>query len=418
MDYVVYRITRSNVGPWGLSRMTERRPMYLSPSLAVPTALTPPVARSLTQALRRIEEDDDVTAVSPDLAARFPPPERAGSDGRAGPGAVRQGRTRAVRQLRGVGHPDAVAQRRPRSSREPPTAAGGHVADGRAVDERRAARRPRFRARFGRRARRAHPFPKGWSPAVVDLVDTGPVLLGAYTIAELTAVDAIVDFLEARPSDDVLAEAVRSLAARQLLLAGRLAASRSRCAATWASRWRSSSGPGGCSTPGRPGRSRGSRGGSCCCPSPKRICLMVRIDALGVHEIGLYKLDETLGMLSDWLPGGSAARSAILVDADALLTGSERSALVTVTEYTAEGSAEIAGDSTDLILARPGRPSARDVPHPVGRQRRRRAEAGHRGRQGRRPRASRGTDRRGVNRPRDAYCAPGSVHGSRPDRPP
>ena len=36
MDYVVYRVTRSNVGPWGLSRLTERRPMYLSPDLAVP----------------------------------------------------------------------------------------------------------------------------------------------------------------------------------------------------------------------------------------------------------------------------------------------------------------------------------------------------------------------------------------------
>jgi len=62
--------------------------------------------------------------------------------------------------------------------------------------------------------------PEQLVPAVVNLVETGPVLLGAYTIAELTAVDAIVDFLEARPSDEVLAEAVRSLAARQLLVAG------------------------------------------------------------------------------------------------------------------------------------------------------------------------------------------------------
>jgi hypothetical protein len=84
MDYVVYRITRSNVGPWGLSRMTERRPMYLSPNLAVPTTLTPPVARSLTQALRRIEEDDDTTAVSRDLAARFPPPDRRDLAGELG----------------------------------------------------------------------------------------------------------------------------------------------------------------------------------------------------------------------------------------------------------------------------------------------------------------------------------------------
>src|SRR5260370_11961435 len=61
--------------------------------------------------------------------------------------------------------------------------------------------------------------PQGLVSSVVNLVGTGPVLLGAYTIAELTAVDAIVDFLEARPSDEVLAEAVRSLAARQLLVA-------------------------------------------------------------------------------------------------------------------------------------------------------------------------------------------------------
>ncbi|MFC4495776.1 hypothetical protein ACFPA8_16730 [Streptomyces ovatisporus] len=93
-DYVVYRITRSNVGPWGLSRMTERRPMYLSPALAVPTSLTPPVARSLTRALRRIEEDDDVTAVSQDLAARFPPPDRedlVGELGRALSGRAGRG---------------------------------------------------------------------------------------------------------------------------------------------------------------------------------------------------------------------------------------------------------------------------------------------------------------------------------------
>lgn len=86
MDYVVYKLTDSNVGPWGLSRMTERRPLYLQPVLAVPTSLTPPVARSLTEALRRIEANDDVTAASGELAARFPPPDRpdlAGELGRA-----------------------------------------------------------------------------------------------------------------------------------------------------------------------------------------------------------------------------------------------------------------------------------------------------------------------------------------------
>jgi hypothetical protein len=77
MDYVMYRITRSNVGPWGLSRLTELRPMYLSPDLATPAPLTPAIAASLASALRRIEADDDTTAASQDLAARFPPPERA-----------------------------------------------------------------------------------------------------------------------------------------------------------------------------------------------------------------------------------------------------------------------------------------------------------------------------------------------------
>ncbi len=84
MDYVVYRLTRSNVGPWGLSRLTERHPLYLSPVLAVPTALPPPVAQALTQALRRIEADDDMTAVSPDLARRFAPPDRPDPGGELG----------------------------------------------------------------------------------------------------------------------------------------------------------------------------------------------------------------------------------------------------------------------------------------------------------------------------------------------
>ena len=46
--------------------------------------------------------------------------------------------------------------------------------------------------------------PEGLVSAVVNLVGTGPVLLGAYTIAELTAVDAVVDFLETRPSDEAI----------------------------------------------------------------------------------------------------------------------------------------------------------------------------------------------------------------------
>ena len=77
LDYVIYRVTRSNVGPWGLSQLTERRPMYLSPDLAVPVSLPPPVAESLALALRRISAAADTTAASHDLARRFPPPEQA-----------------------------------------------------------------------------------------------------------------------------------------------------------------------------------------------------------------------------------------------------------------------------------------------------------------------------------------------------
>jgi hypothetical protein len=76
-DYVVYRVTRSNVGPWGLSRQTERRPMYLSPDVAVPAPLSPAVASSVSATLHRIEADDDVTAAAADLASRFPPPQNA-----------------------------------------------------------------------------------------------------------------------------------------------------------------------------------------------------------------------------------------------------------------------------------------------------------------------------------------------------
>jgi hypothetical protein len=42
----------------------------------VPTPLTPEVEASLTSALQRIEEEDDTTSASADLAAAFPPPER------------------------------------------------------------------------------------------------------------------------------------------------------------------------------------------------------------------------------------------------------------------------------------------------------------------------------------------------------
>jgi hypothetical protein len=193
--------------------------------------------------------------------------------------------------------------------------------------------------------------PEGLVSAVVHLVDTGPVLLGAYTAAELAAVDAIVDFLETRPSEEVLAEAVRSLAARQLLegnSSGQQVQVRGDLGIAVAFQQRARMVVDARSTgtePGEPWR-------VLLLPQPDRICLMVRIDALGVHELGLYTLDEALDFVADWLPRGDEADPGRAADADALLASSERSALITVTPYTTQGSAEIAGDSTDLVLAR------------------------------------------------------------------
>jgi hypothetical protein len=75
-DYIVYRFTKSNVGPWGLSKSTEHRPLYLSPSLRATVPVPAAAEPELTSALERIEDADDVTSASPDLAVRFPPPDR------------------------------------------------------------------------------------------------------------------------------------------------------------------------------------------------------------------------------------------------------------------------------------------------------------------------------------------------------
>jgi hypothetical protein len=193
--------------------------------------------------------------------------------------------------------------------------------------------------------------PQGLVSAVVSLVGTGPVLLGAYTIAELTVVDAIVDFLEERPSDEVLAEAVRSLAARQLLVAGSDESDIQvrgdlGLAVVFQQRARTVLDARVTGTrPGEPWR-------ILLLPQPEQICLMVRIDALGVHELGLYQLDEALRRLVSWLPGGDRAEPDPAAGPDGVLAAAQRSALVTVTRYTARGSAETAGASTDLILAR------------------------------------------------------------------
>jgi hypothetical protein len=194
-------------------------------------------------------------------------------------------------------------------------------------------------------------IPEGLVAAVVNLVGTGPVLLGAYTIAELAAVDAVVDFLESRPSDEVLAEAVRSLAARQLLVAsptgeqvqvqgdlGIAVTFQQRARAVLDARVTGTE-------PGEPWR-------ILLLPQLEGICLQFRIDALGIHQVGLYKLDEALRSMAEWLPRGSRSDSTDPVDAGSLLAAAERAALLSVTRYNVQGSAETAGATTDLVLAR------------------------------------------------------------------
>lgn len=76
-DYVMYRVTRSNIGPWGRSGATEKRPMYLSPDLRARVPLPQAANAELTRVVSRLEESDDVTSASPEIAARFPAPDRA-----------------------------------------------------------------------------------------------------------------------------------------------------------------------------------------------------------------------------------------------------------------------------------------------------------------------------------------------------
>lgn len=80
VDYVVYRVTKQNVGPWGLSAVTERRPMYLSPQLSTTVPLPRGTTRALTATLARLDAEDQATgdtgSANTDLARRFVGPLR------------------------------------------------------------------------------------------------------------------------------------------------------------------------------------------------------------------------------------------------------------------------------------------------------------------------------------------------------
>ena len=129
-------------------------------------------------------------------------------------------------------------------------------------------------------------MPPGLIDAVLHLVSTGPVPLGGYSLAEMVAVDAVVDFLDEMPSEEEVGEAVRSLAARQLLVAlpetdrlqvrGDLG-----IAVVFQQRARSVVDARVTGTePGQPWR-------TLLLPQPEGVALEVLIDALGVYELSL-----------------------------------------------------------------------------------------------------------------------------------
>ena len=124
--------------------------------------------------------------------------------------------------------------------------------------------------------------------AVVNLVGTGPVPLGAYTPAEIAAVGGLIDWLEREPGPEPLAEAVRSLAARDLIttetgeehieVRGDLGiglAFQQRSRVVLDARMTGTE-------PDTPWR-------ILLMPQPEQITLEVRIDALGIHFYSLRK---------------------------------------------------------------------------------------------------------------------------------
>jgi hypothetical protein len=191
-------------------------------------------------------------------------------------------------------------------------------------------------------------LPSGLIDAVLHLVSTGPVPLGGYSLAEMVAVDAVVDFLDQMPTEEEVAEAVRSLAARQLLVAlpgtdrlqvrGDLG-----IAVVFQQRARSVIDARVTGTePGEPWR-------TLLLPQPEGVALEVLIDTIGVHELSLREIDDALRRLRERLPRGDPERDS--VDPDQALAAAERSALVTVTQYSASGSTETPELSADIVLA-------------------------------------------------------------------
>ena len=190
-------------------------------------------------------------------------------------------------------------------------------------------------------------IPKGLIDSVVHLVSTGAVPLGAYTLAEIDAVNGVIDFIEREPAPELVAEAVRSLAARSLIITapgaeevqvrgdlGIALAFQERARIVVDARVTGSE-------PDRPWR-------FLLMPQPEDVTLEVLIDALGIHFYALRTTDEALERLWERLPHGD--RGPKDASADAVLAASPRTALVSVSHWEGDGTR----DTHDLVLAQDG----------------------------------------------------------------
>lgn len=183
--------------------------------------------------------------------------------------------------------------------------------------------------------------------ALVELVGTGPVALGAYTIAEIDAVGGISRLFEEEPAPELVAEAVRSLVARNLITTeagsdqlqvrgdlGIATAFQHRSTTVLDVRVTGSE-------PDRPWR-------FVLMPQPEGVTLEVLIDALGIHFYSLRTREEAIERLWKLLPHGD--RGPKDADADAVLATSPQTALASVHRWSESGDQE----AHDVVLAQDG----------------------------------------------------------------
>ncbi|RNI19527.1 hypothetical protein [Flexivirga caeni] len=183
--------------------------------------------------------------------------------------------------------------------------------------------------------------------ALVHLVDTGAVPLGGYTISEVDAVGGIGHLMEQKPDPALVAEAVRSLAARNLITTdagsehlqirgdlGIVTTFQQRSRVVLDARVTGSE-------PDHPWR-------FVLMPQPEGVTLEVLIDALGIHFYSLRKTTDALERLWKRLPSGERGNAD--ADADSVLAASPQTALVSVSRW----SDESIRNTYDVVLAQDG----------------------------------------------------------------